>query len=187
MKKLMLIAAAAALALGALTGCSSPQPAATTEVDEYIGVCMDKDTQNRVDDSNCDGDTTSTHYSPYFYPYGAMIPGLGYHVIGGYNTIYAPYNMGFGSTGGSSSNYQPKTPLAYPKGYVAPPNAVFKKSSPNAIPPKTAAEATAKYSAPKSNTSTSSGSSSSTKSGSTTVPKTKSNPYSYKGKTSSRK
>jgi hypothetical protein len=192
MKKLILTAAAATLALGALTGCSSQSGNMTptaNEVDEYIGVCMDNATQNRVDDRNCDPNMNSTQYSPYFYSYGSMIPGLGYHVIGGYPTVYAPYNMGFGTTGGSSANYQPRTPLAYPKGYVAPPNAVYKQATPSMTPPKTASEAAAKYSAPKSNTSTSSnsGSSTSSNSGSSTSSVTKSNPYSYTGKTSSKK
>jgi hypothetical protein len=185
MKKLILAAATAALALSALTGCGS-QPSenmeqTSTEVDQYIGVCMDAETQNRVEDSKCDDE--SPRYNPYFYAYGATIPGLGYPMMGGYPTIIAPYFMGFSSTGGSSTNYQARTPMAYPKGYVAPPNPVYKKSTPSSAPPKTVDEAKAKYAAPKSSSSTGSGSSTGSKSGSTT---TKSNPYSYKGKTSTK-
>lgn len=181
MKKLILAVAAAALAMGALTGCgsqSSDDSQSVNEVDEYIGVCMDTTTQNRVDDDNCKPEQTSPQYSPYFYSYGSMIPGLGYHMMGGYPTVYAPYHMGFGTTGGSSTNYQPKTPMAYPKGYVAPPNPVYKQSTPSSTPVKSATEAAAKYSAPKSSTTTKSNTS--TGSGTTT----KSNPYSYKGSTS---
>jgi hypothetical protein len=186
MKKLILAIVTAALALGALTGCSPSQSSdnsqsSANEVDEYIGVCMDTTTQNRVDDNNCNQNVASTQYSPYFYPYGSMIPGLGYHVMGGYSTVYAPYYMGFGTTGGSSTNYQARTPLAYPKGYVAPPNVVYKPATPSMTPPKTASEAAAKYSAPKTN----SGANSSTNSG-TTNTTTKTNPYSYTGKTSSK-
>lgn len=186
MKKLILAVATAALALGALTGCGS-QPSGSmeqaTEVDEYIGVCMDAETQNRVEDTKCDQNNESPRYHPYFYSYGSTIPGLGLPLMGGYPTVYAPYYMGFSTTGGSSTNYQARTPMAYPKGYVAPPNPVYKKSTPSSAPPKTADEAKAKYAAPKSNSSTSSGSSTGSKSGSTT---TKSNPYSYKGKTSTK-
>ena len=186
MKKLVLAVATAALALGALTGCAS-QPSSdgmtqtANEVDEYIGVCMDTATQNRVDDANCKPEQTSPQYSPYFYSYGSTIPGIGYHMLGGYPTVYAPYYMGFSTAGGSSTNYQARTPLAYPKGYVAPPNAVYKPSTPSSTPVKSAAEAAAKYSAPKSNVSTGS---TGTKSSTTT---TKTNPYSYKGTTSSKK
>lgn len=178
MKKIILAVAAAALALGALTGCgsqSSNMDQTANEVDEYIGVCMDADTQNRVEDSKCDQNNESPRYHPYFYAYGSTIPGLGYPMMGGYPTVYAPYFMGFSTIGGSSTNYQARTPMAYPKGYVAPPNPVYKKSTTSSTPPKTATEAAAKYSAPKSNSS--SGSNSST---------TKSNPYSYKGNTSSK-
>src|SRR6478609_1607022 len=100
MKKLVIAAATAALALGALVGCSS-QPSSdgmqqtANEVDEYIAVCMDKDTQNRVADENCKDEQTASHYSPYFYSYGSTIPGLGYPMLGGYPTVYAPYYMGF--------------------------------------------------------------------------------------------
>lgn len=177
MKKLILATAAAVFALGALTGCSSQSDGmeqTSNEVEEYIGVCMDSATQNRVDDDNCKSEQNSTQYIPYFYAYGAMIPGMGAHMIGGYPTVYAPYRMGFGTTGGSSASYQPKAPMAYPKGYVAPPNAVYKQSTPTSTPVKSATEAAAKYSAPKTSTSP--------KSGTTTT--TKSNPYSYKGNTS---
>lgn len=194
MKKLVIAAATAALALGALVGCSSSQPSSenmeqtANEVEEYIGVCMDTATQNRVDDENCKPEQTSPQYSPYFYSYGSTIPGIGYHMLGGYPTVYAPYYMGFSTAGGSSTNYQARTPLAYPKGYVAPPNVVYKQSTPSSTPVKSAAEAATKYSAPtKSTTSTgasSSGSSSSTGSKSSTSTTTKSNPYSYKGGTS---
>lgn len=180
MKKLILATAAAVLALGALTGCSSQSDGmeqTSNEVEEYIGVCMDSATQNRVDDDNCKSEQNSPQYVPYFYSYGSMIPGLGTHMMGGYPTVYAPYHMGFGTTGGSSTSYQPKTPMAYPKGYVAPPNAVYKPSTPTSTPVKSATEAAAKYSAPKSSTTTKSN----TSTGSGT---TKSNPYSYKGSTS---
>lgn len=193
MKNLVIATATAALALGALVGCSS-QPSSESmtqtanEVDEYIAVCMDKDTQNRVDDENCKDEQTSPRYSPYFYSYGSMIPGIGYPMLGGYPTVYAPYYMGFSTTGGSSTNYQAKTPMAYPKGYVAPPNAVYKPSTPSSVPVKSAAEAATKYSAPKTTTSTDS--KSSTNSGTTTDSKSstttkKTNPYSYKGTTKS--
>jgi hypothetical protein len=190
MKKLILAAAAAVLAMGALTGCSSQPSTEQTanEVDEYIGVCMDTATQERVDDDNCKSDQPSPQYTPYFYSYGSMIPGLGFPMIGGYPTVYAPYRMGFGSTGGSSTNYQPKAPMAYPKGYVAPPNPVYKQATPSTTPLKSASEAAAKYSAPKSNSSTgskpSTGSNSSTGSKSSTNTAPKTNPYSYKGSTS---
>lgn len=190
MKKLILAAATAALALGALTGCGSSESASqqpVNEVDEYIGVCLDADTQNRVEDSKCDPNNESPRYHPYFYSYGSVIPALGYPVMGGYPTVYAPYYMGFATLGGSSTNYQPKAPMAYPKGYVAPPNAVYKKATPSTTPIKSASEAAAKYSAPKSNstgTKTSPNSSTDSKSSTKTAPK--SNPYSYKGNTSSK-
>lgn len=132
----------AGLALVA-TGCSAPtQPQAqpvieqTSEVEEYVGVCINPETQNRVDDDYCeDGDDDyDAAFVPYFFPYGYMIPGVGSHVSGGHSSHKGPYVMGFNKTGGSSTGFKSTKKQYFTKGFTLPSNAKVKQAQTPAQP-----------------------------------------------------
>lgn len=136
MKKILLPLMLAASVLLTASGCGSPQPdiQQTSEVEEYVGVCIDPETQDRVDDDYCEGDRPNynPYFTPYFYPYGYMIPGIGLPVYGGYSTVSSPYRMGFSKTGGSSTGYTSSGKQYVPNGYTLPSNAVVKPAQPKA-------------------------------------------------------
>jgi hypothetical protein len=117
--------------------------AQASEVEEYVGVCIDPETQNRVDDDYCESDNNhyNPFFTPYYYPYGYMIPAVGYMVYGGNSSIAAPYRMGFSSTGGNSTGFRSTKSQYLPSGYSLPANAVVKPATPKAAQPAAPANA----------------------------------------------
>ena len=86
-------AAAAALWVGGLTGCSSMS--GSTDAD-YVKVCKDPATGERVEDKKCDDDTGPASHSPYHsHPHWVYMPisrgssvsapGVGQKVPSGYS------------------------------------------------------------------------------------------------------
>lgn len=67
--------AAALVAAGALTACSEEEAPAT-----HGAICVDPNTEVRVDDSKCDDD--DTHYTWFYYPIGYHAPAVGSSVRG---------------------------------------------------------------------------------------------------------
>ena len=69
-------AGTAAFAALALTGCGSEDPDP-----DYQGVCVDPQTEQRVDDERCDDDDgrSGVGFVPFFlfFPLGARFPGIG--------------------------------------------------------------------------------------------------------------
>ena len=155
MKNILLALGLSTMLLASATACSSPnpqpasQPMAPVSSEEYIGVCMDNETQQRIDDKYCDDDGAShPQYMPYYYPYGYSIPGVGLPIYGGFTSINGAYRMGFPGAGGTSSSFKASAPMKYPKGYTPPPNVSYKPAVPTAPQPTAPAAGTAKSPAP---------------------------------------
>ena len=72
-----------------LTGCGSDDDDA-----EYSAVCVDRVTEQRVDDDECDDDNDRAH-GWYFFPVGVYAGGIGQRVSGGsYTTPSASHVKG---------------------------------------------------------------------------------------------
>lgn len=139
MKKNLVPFFLAASVLIAASGCAAQQPQVqqVSDVEEYVGVCIDPETQNRVDDEYCDetNDGYNPFFMPYFYPYGYMIPGIGLPVYGGHSSHSGPYRMGFDKKGGSSNGFKSTSKQYLTKGYSLPSNANIKPAQPKATQP----------------------------------------------------
>jgi hypothetical protein len=62
-----------------LSGCSASQE----EEYDYGAVCVDQQTQQRVDDDGCDDDGRDGHYGWYYIPTGSRAQPVGQRVSGG--------------------------------------------------------------------------------------------------------
>jgi len=133
--------ALAACVVIAASGCAAQQPQPqvqqVSDVEEYVGVCIDPETQNRVDDEYCeeDNDDYNPYFMPYFYPYGYMIPGIGLPVYGGHSSHAGPYRMGFDKKGGSSNGFKSTSKQYLTKGYSLPSNVNIKPAQPKTAQP----------------------------------------------------
>ena len=179
-KKVLSLGIAGAVAAMMLTGCGeqttvSSAPAPAVE-EEYVQVCYDKETQERVDDDHCDGDLTNSQYAPSYYPYNSLIPAIGTALIVGH--LLSPpakskvYRGAVPRTGGYAPSVRPNSGfLQVPADFKGGPPPVPK--APTSVP-KTAAKvppaAPAQPAAPKvpstNNKGTTSGGSNSSGSGS---------------------
>ena len=91
----------AILAAG-LSGCGSSSP-------DYAGVCVDQQSQQRIDDSYCDGAPSTGAHGWYYYPVrsGGTIPRVGDRVSGGTFDLPSGKSVergGFSKAGGKVSS-----------------------------------------------------------------------------------
>lgn len=103
---------------------SQPGISQASNTDDYVQVCQDKDTQQRVEDNKCDGNLTGTHYQPSYYHYSSMIPAIGAGMLAGY-LLSAParsnvYRGAAPTTGGYAPVTRPNSGfLKVPDDFVA--------------------------------------------------------------------
>jgi hypothetical protein len=155
-KKVLSLGVAGAVAAMLLTGCgasnTAPSAEAVSSDDEYVQICYDKETEERVDDDHCDGDLTNSHYAPSYYHYDSMIPAIGTALLVGH--LLSPpakskvYRGAVPRTGGYAPTVRPNSGfLQVPadfKGGVPP-----IPKAPTSVPAKAASTPPAKPAAPK--------------------------------------
>lgn len=172
-KRVLSLGIAGAVAAMLLTGCGTTTHTDTSSVagapdDDYVQICYDKETGERVDDDLCDGDLSNSNYAPSYYHYDSMIPAIGAALLAGH--LMSPpakskvYRGAVPRTGGYAPSVRPNSGfLQVPadfKGGVPP-----IPKAPASVPAKAASTPPAKPAAPKA-PSSNSGSGSGTNSGS---------------------
>ena len=105
-------AAAAALWVGGLTGCASM--GGNTDAD-YVKVCKDPSTGQRIEDGKCSDDTGSSGTSSYSHPYwvyqpissgrSVSAPRVGEKVPSGYSDSKPPSSSKVTTSGRSGGSY----------------------------------------------------------------------------------
>lgn len=143
-KKALSLALASAVAAVFVTGCSANQPSASqvSSTDDYVQVCQDKDTNQRVDDDKCDNGGTTNRYQPAYYHYNSMIPSIGTALLMGYILSPPARSMVYRGAVPTSGGYAPQTRpnsgfLKVPDDFVGGPPPVPK--APVSVPTKAAA------------------------------------------------
>jgi hypothetical protein len=182
-KKALSLTVTGAIAAMLVTGCSpNPEPewnnAAAT--DDYIQICQDLESDQRVEDEKCDDAGSATRYQPSYYHYDSMIPAIGAALLVGH--LLSPprnstvYRGAVPKTGGYAPSVRPNSGfLKVPDSFVGGPPPIPK--APTSVPVKAAATPPSSKVAPPQDTrsstesktdtksSTNSGKSSGTKSG----------------------
>lgn len=145
LKKALSLGVVGAIATMLISGCSTaPQGNGFdggSSSDDYVQVCQDKTTNQRVDDSRCDGGYDEMHYSPSYYHYNSMIPSIGTGMLIGY--LLSPprnsmvYRGAVPSTGGYAPAVRPNSGfLKVPDSFVGGPPPI--PTPPVSVPAKAA-------------------------------------------------
>jgi len=143
LKRTLSLGVIAVVAAMVTTGCSSTPTGVqnASSPDEYVQVCQDRNTNQRVDDSRCDGNLTNSYYAPAYYHYNSMIPSIGTVLMMGY--LMSPprssvvYRGVVPSTGGYAPTVRPNSGfLKVPDNFVGGPPPI--PPAPVSVPAKAA-------------------------------------------------
>ena len=121
----------------------SPSVQVSTDANgaDYVQVCEDTETQQRVEDEHCEGDLTNTHYRPSYYGYDSMIPAIGTAMLVGFLLSPPARSTVYRGAAPRTGGYAPKTRpnsgfLKVPDDFVGGPPVVppAPSSAPNRVP-----------------------------------------------------
>lgn len=153
-KKALSVTVVGAVAAMLVTGCSpTPEPEMETAsaTDDYVQICQDKDTDQRVEDEKCDDGQNAARYQPAYYPYASMIPAIGTALVVGH--LLSPprrstvYRGAVPKTGGYAPNARPNSGfLKVPDDFVGGPPPIPK--APTSVPTKAASTPPSSKAAP---------------------------------------
>lgn len=144
-KKALSFTVVGAIAAMLITGCSpnpEPEMEATSASDDYVQICQDKETDQRVEDEKCDDGQSAARYQPSYYHYDSMIPAIGTALLVGH--LLSPprnstvYRGAVPKTGGYAPNVRPNSGfLKVPDSFVGGPPPIPK--APTSVPTKSEA------------------------------------------------
>lgn len=143
-KKVLSVTVVSAIAAMLVTGCSpasEPEMESASSTEDYVQICQDKGTDQRVEDEKCDDEQNADRYQPAYYPYASMIPAIGTALVVGH--LLSPprrstvYRGAVPKTGGYAPNVRPNSGfLKVPDSFVGGPPPIPK--APTSVPEKAA-------------------------------------------------